>query len=92
VRNEDADLATQLAALAPDALAELQRVLEGSVRLRWDMVLLGKMARPVHADLATMIAEAETNDVVALALLQTIHDLRPLSPRSRGPGFVSGGE
>ena len=76
VRSEDADLATQLAALGPGALADLRGILDGSATYRHD-VLVALMARPTYADLATLIAMADTDEVVRLQLLRAIRDLGP---------------
>jgi hypothetical protein len=71
--DEDADLRANLAALGPGALADLQRVLEGSGDYR-HAVLLSLMAKPAHADLATLIAMADTDEVMWLRLLRAIRD------------------
>ena len=86
--DEDADIRSHLAALGPAALAELcqsllsapssdsttqraelYRTLEVSPDLR------ALAARPVYADLATLIAMADTDEVVRLRLLRAIRDL-----------------
>jgi hypothetical protein len=51
--DRDAELREDLAALGPGALAELQRVLAGSSDYR-NAVLVALVARPEHADLATL--------------------------------------
>jgi hypothetical protein len=72
--DEEADLRADLAALGPSALAELQRILEGSSAYR-DTVLVALIARPSHADLATLIAMADTDEVLRLRLLRAIRDV-----------------
>lgn len=72
--DKDADRRALLAALGPGALAEPQRVLEGSSTYR-DAVLVALIARPDHADLATLIAMADTDEVVRLRLLRAIRGL-----------------
>ena len=63
--DEDADICSHLAALGPAALAELRRVLEGSSADRTS-VLRALTARPVSTDPATLIAMADTDEVVRL--------------------------
>ena len=70
--DEDADVRSHLAALGPDALAELRRILEAPDRTP---VLRALTARPASADLATLIAMADTDEVVRLRLLRAIRDL-----------------
>ena len=72
--DEDIELRQSLAALGPGALADLKRVLEGSSEYR-DAVLLALIARPDHADLATLIAMADTDEVVRLRLLRAMRTL-----------------
>ena len=72
--DEDADLRIHLAALGPGALADLRRVLEGSADYRRE-ILVALMQRPAYGDLATMIAIADTDELVRLRLLQAIRDL-----------------
>ena len=74
IDDQDADLATQLAALGPGALVDLQRVLEGSPNYRHE-VLVALMERPGYADLATLIAMADTDEVVRLRWPRAIRDL-----------------
>ncbi len=72
--DEDADVRTHLAALGPAALAELRRILEAPESHR-TAVLRALTARPASADLATLIAMADTDEVVRLRLLRAIRDL-----------------
>jgi hypothetical protein len=72
--DEDADIRSHLAALGPVALSELRRVLEAPGPYR-TAVLRALTARPASADLATLIAMADTNEVVRLRLLRAIRDL-----------------
>ena len=72
--DEDADVRTHLAVLGPAALAELRRILEAPSTYR-TAVLRALTARPTPADLATLIAMAETDEVVRLRLLRAIRDL-----------------
>ena len=71
---EDADLRSHLAAFGPDAIAELRRVLEAPSEYR-TAVLQALTARPAYADLATLIAMADTDEVVRLRLLRAIRDV-----------------
>ena len=71
--DEDADIRS-LAALGPAALAELRRILGGPSTYR-EAVLCRLMARPTSADLATLIAMADTDEVVRLRLLRAIREL-----------------
>ena len=73
--DEDADLRAHLAALGPDAIAELKRVLEAPSDYR-TAVLRALTARPAWADLATLIAMADTDEVVRLRLLRANRDIR----------------
>ena len=71
--DEDADVRAHLSALGPAALAELRGVLEDpTYRLK---VLRALVARPESADLATLTAMADTDEVVRLRLLRAIRDL-----------------
>jgi hypothetical protein len=70
--DEDADVRSHLAALGPAALAELRRILEAPDRT---LVLRALLARPSSQDLATLIATADTDEVVRLRLLRAIRDL-----------------
>lgn len=70
--DEDADIRSHLAALGPAALGELRAILERSDRTP---VLRFLMAPPASADLATLIAMADTDEVVRLRLLRAIRDL-----------------
>jgi hypothetical protein len=74
IDDEDADLRADLAALGAGALADLQRILEGPAVHRRE-ILIALMARPTYADLATLIAMADTDEVVRLRLLRAIRDL-----------------
>jgi hypothetical protein len=56
----------------PAALAELRRILEASDRTP---ILRALTARPASADLAQLIAMADTHKVVRLRLLRAIRDL-----------------
>jgi hypothetical protein len=70
--DEAADVRAHLAVLGPAALAELRRVLEAPDRTP---VLRALTARPTAADLATLVAMADTDEVVRLRLLRAIRDL-----------------
>ena len=72
--DEDADIRSDLAALGPPALAELRRILEAPSPYR-TQVLQALMARTTSSDLATLIAMADTDEVVRLRLLRAIRDL-----------------
>jgi hypothetical protein len=72
--DEDADLREDLAALGPGALADLRRVFEGPQTYR-DALLRQFIARPQLAELATLIAMADTDEVVRLRLLRAIRDV-----------------
>jgi DNA-binding GntR family transcriptional regulator len=72
--NEDADVRSHLAALGPAALAELRRILEAPATRRTE-ILRALTARPAAADIATLIAMADTDEVVRLRLLRAIRDL-----------------
>lgn len=72
--DEDADLRANLVLLGPGALADLQRVLERTADLR-DALLRQFIARSQLADLATLIAMAEVDEVVRPRLLRAIRDL-----------------
>ena len=74
VMDEDAELRTNLAGLGPGAMADLQRVLEESAEYRRE-ILVSLMGRPGYSELATMIAMADTDEVVRLRLLQAIRRL-----------------
>jgi hypothetical protein len=69
--DEDANVRSHLAALGPAALAELRRILEAPDRTG---VLRALLARPSSQDLATLIAMADTDEVVRLRL-RAIRDL-----------------
>ena len=71
--DEDADIRSHLAALGPAALAELRRILEAPARRT--EILRALTARPTSADLATLIAMADTDEVVRLRLFRAIRDL-----------------
>lgn len=71
--DEDADVRSHLAALGPSALAGLRGVLEDpAYRLK---VLRGLVARPASRDLATLIAMADTDEVVRLPLLRAVRNV-----------------
>jgi hypothetical protein len=72
--DEDADIRQHLAVLGPAALADLHRILEAPSTDRTE-VLRALTARPASADLATLIAMADTDEVVRLRLLRAIRDL-----------------
>ncbi len=72
--DEDADIRSHLAVLSPAGLAELRRVLEAPSTYRTE-ILRALTARPASADLATLIAMADTDEVVRLRLLRAIRDL-----------------
>jgi hypothetical protein len=70
--HEDADIRSHLAALGPSALAEVRRILEVPDRTE---ILRALTTRPSSADLATLIAMADTDEVVRLRPLRAIRDL-----------------
>ena len=72
--DENADIRYHLAVLGPAALAELRPHL-GSSLGRPYRDLRALTARPTAADLATLIAMADTDEVVRLRLLRAIRDL-----------------
>jgi hypothetical protein len=72
--DEDADVRSHLVALGVPALAELRRVLEGPETYP-TAVLRALTSRPGSAELATLIAMADTDEVVRLRLLRAIRDL-----------------
>ncbi len=72
--DEDADIRSRLAALGPAALAELRAILEAPSARRTG-VLRALPARPTSADLATLIAMADTDEVVRLRLIRATRDL-----------------
>ena len=80
--DEDADLREHLAALAPGALDELKRILEQKESTYRGAVLRALTGRPAYADLATLIAMADTDEVVRLRLLRAIRDLGASDIRS----------
>jgi hypothetical protein len=71
---EDAEIRSHLAALIPAALDELRRVLEAPGTYR-TAVLRALTARPASAELATLIAMSDTDEVVRLRLRRAIRDL-----------------
>jgi hypothetical protein len=73
--DEDADLREGLTELGPGALADLKRVLEAPQTYR-DALLRQFIARPQLADLATLIAIANSDEVVPLRLLRAIRDVK----------------
>ena len=72
--DEDADARSHLAALGPAALVELRRILEGPSTYR-TAILRRLMALPAASDFATLIAMADTDEVIRLRLLRAIRDL-----------------
>jgi hypothetical protein len=72
--DEDRDLRTDLSAFALGALSELRDVLSWPQERR-DALLRSWVRRPERADLAQLIAMADTDNVVRLRLLRTIRDL-----------------
>ena len=60
--DEDDDIRSHLAALGPAALAELRGILEAPSTDRSE-ILRALTARPASADLATLIAMADTDEV-----------------------------
>ncbi len=72
--DEDADIRSHLATLARPALADLHNLLEAPETYR-AAVLRALMPRPTCRDLATLIAMANTDEVVRLRLLRAIRDL-----------------
>ena len=72
--DEDADLRSNLAALGPAALKELQDVLAGP-QPKLDDFLGRLVARPELEPLATLVALADTDSVARLRLLRAIRDL-----------------
>ena len=71
---EDADIRSHLATLGPTALIELRQILEAPSTYRTE-ILRTLTARPTSYDLATLIALADTDEVVRLRLLRAIRDL-----------------
>ena len=63
-----------IASLGPGAVADLKRVLEAPQTYR-DALLRQFIARPQLADLATLIAMANTDEGVRLRLLRAIRDV-----------------
>jgi hypothetical protein len=74
LEEEDADIRAGLAALDPNALADLRRVLEAPSTYR-NEILKALMARSGMDDLATLIAMVDTDETVRLRLLRAIRDL-----------------
>ena len=72
--DKDADIRSHLAVLGPAALAKLRRILEAPSADRTD-ILRALTARPTSANLATLIAMADTDEVVRLRLLRAIRDI-----------------
>jgi len=72
--DEDADIRSHLAALGPAALADLRRILEGPSTYR-TALLRRLVTLPAASDFATLIAMADTDEVVRLRLLRAIRDL-----------------
>jgi hypothetical protein len=72
--DEDRELRRHLAALGPAALRELQDVLTWPHERR-DALLRSWVCRPDLADLAQLIAMANTDEVIRLRLLRGIRDV-----------------
>lgn len=72
--DEDADVRSRLSALGPEARAELFRLLEAPTEYR-RALLQTLSAKPANANMATLIATADTDEVVRLRLLRAIRDL-----------------
>jgi hypothetical protein len=72
--DEDADIRSNLAALGPDALRELQDVLSWP-QPRRDEFLRSLVGRRHLEPLAQLISLADTDPVVRLRLLRAIRDL-----------------
>lgn len=70
----DSEIRSHLAMLGPAALTELRRILEAPSTDRTE-ILRAPAARPVSADLATLIAMADTDEVIRLRLLRAIRDI-----------------
>jgi len=73
--DEDADIREHLAALGPGAVDELKRILEQKESTYRGAALRALAGRPANADLATLMAMADTDEVVRLRLLRAIRDL-----------------
>jgi hypothetical protein len=69
---DDADLRASLSALGPGALTELRVLLEDGERRR--AVLRVLVARPAYADLAQLIAMADSDESVRLRLLRSVRE------------------
>ena len=63
--DEDADIRSHLTALGNAALAELRHILEAPASRRTE-IPRALTARPASADLATLIAMADTDELVRL--------------------------
>jgi hypothetical protein len=72
--DEDRQLRNDLAVFGPVALRRLRDVLMWPPARR-DVLLRSWVGRPERADLAQLIAMAETDEVVRLRLLRAIRDL-----------------
>lgn len=72
--DEDGWLRANLAQLGEPALRELKMVLEAPQSYR-DAVSRALIARPAAADLARLLAMADTDEVVRLRLLRALRDL-----------------
>jgi hypothetical protein len=72
--DEEADIRSHLAVLGPAWLAKLRRILEAPSIDRTE-ILRALTARPASANLATLIAMGDTDEVVRLRLLWAIRDL-----------------
>ena len=72
--DEYADIRSHMAVLGPVALSELRLILKAPSTYRTP-VLRALMVRPALADLATLIAMADTDEVIRLRLLRAIRDL-----------------
>lgn len=82
--DEDADIRSHLTALGPAALAELRRILEAPASRRTE-ILQALTERPAAADLAPLVAMADTDEAVRLRLLRAIRDLGGSASNATGP-------
>jgi hypothetical protein len=71
---DDADLRAHVAALGPGALDELEGVLRAPTSHR-AAILTALVARPAYADLAALIAIADSDETARLRLLRAIRGL-----------------
>jgi hypothetical protein len=72
--DEDRALRDGLASLEPRALMALRSLLGETHESRRDL-LKALLAKPAHADLAQLIALADTDETVRLRLLRAIRDI-----------------